>query len=264
MDKQAETKIEEIIKEAGKIMLSARYKNMNVDEKTGCANFVTEYDVLVQKFLEEKFLELIPEAKFLAEEEGEDENKVGDGLTFIIDPIDGTSNFMYNMNLSAISVAIAKDKKTVFAAIYNPYADEYFTAKRGEGAYLNGGKISVSSVKASSSLALIGTAAYYKDSIGDKTVKMFEKVFYSFGDIRRCGSAAIDLCNIAKGSASAFFEYVLSPWDYAAGALIVTEAGGYITDFKGESLLDRYEKSTVLAANAVVFDEAKEIVEKIY
>ena len=93
---------------------------------------------------------------------------------------------------------------------------------------------------------------------------MFEEVFYSFGDIRRCGSAAIDLCNIAKGSASAFFEYVLSPWDFAAGALIVTEAGGKITDFKGDSLLDRYEKSTVLATNAVVFNEAKAIVEKIY
>ena len=173
-----ENKIEAIIKEAGKIMLSARYKNMSVDEKEGVANFVTEYDVKVQKFLKEKFTELIPDASFLAEEGGEDENKVGDGYTFIIDPIDGTTNFLYNMNYSSISVALAKDKEVFFGAVFNPYTDEYFYAKKGEGAYLNGKRIYVSEAENKDALAIFGTAPYYKEALGDKLSGNIMKEIY--------------------------------------------------------------------------------------
>ncbi len=255
--------IEEIIKEAGKIMLEARYKNISADEKEGCANFVTEYDVKVQNFLEEKFKELIPSASFLAEESGEDENKVGEGLTFIIDPIDGTTNFLYNMSQSAISVALAKDGEVILGAILNPYTDEYFSAEKGKGAYLNGERICVSEAENEKALAIIGTAPYYKEAIGEKTVELFKELYFNFGDIRRSGSAAIDLCNIAKGSASLFVEYVLSPWDYAAGALIVSEAGGVISDFSGKAL-DEFSKSTVIAASKKAYSAAMAICKKIY
>ena len=258
-----EKQIEAIIKEAGKIMLSARYENMMVDEKEGNANFVTEYDVKVQNFLEEKFLKLIPSASFLAEEGGEDENKVGEGYTFIIDPIDGTTNFLYNMSRSAISVAIAKDGEVIFGAIFNPYTDEYFHAKKGEGAYLNGKKIHVSEAENEKALAIIGTAPYYKETIGEKTVELFKELYFNFGDVRRSGSAAIDFCDIARGSASVFFEYVLSPWDYAAGALIVKEAGGVVSDFSGNAL-EKFEKSTVVAGSKKGYPAIIEICSKIY
>ena len=258
-----EKKIEAIIKEAGKIMIEGRNKNISAEEKEGAANFVTEYDLRVQKFLEKEFLKLIPSASFLAEEDGKDENKVGEGYTFIIDPIDGTSNFLYNMNLSAISVALAKDGKVMFGAVYIPYTDEYFSAKRGEGAYLNGKKISVIEKANEKTLALFGTAPYYKEECGEKTVALFKELYYSFGDVRRLGSAAVDLCYLAKGSASVFFEYVLSPWDYAAGGLIVEEAGGIVTDFSGEKL-DKYKRSTVIAASKNAYDTALSICKKIY
>ena len=258
-----EKKIEAIIKEAGKIMIEARNKNISAEEKEGAANFVTEYDLRVQKFLEKEFLKLIPSASFLAEEDGKDENKVGEGYTFIIDPIDGTSNFLYNMNLSAISVALAKDGKVMFGAVYIPYTDEYFSAKRGEGAYLNGKKISVIEKANEKTLALFGTAPYYKEECGEKTVALFKELYYSFGDVRRLGSAAVDLCYLAKGSASVFFEYVLSPWDYAAGGLIVEEAGGIVTDFSGEKL-DKYKRSTVIAASKRAYAKALSICKKIY
>lgn len=247
--------IEKVIKEAGKIMLSAKNKDFKVSEKQGTANYVTEFDVKVQRFLEEELLKILPGATFLAEEEGEDKNKVGEGYTFIIDPIDGTANFTYGVNISVISVALAKDQKTVLGVVYNPYTDEYFFAEEGKGAYLNGKEIKVSKTGAKDALVCIGTAPYYKETLGEKTAELFADLLFNFGDVRRLGSAAMDLCNVARGAFGAFFEFNLSPWDYAAGALIVKEAGGIVTDFSGKELIT-YEKSSVLAASKEVYEKA--------
>lgn len=253
-------KIENVIKEAGKIMLRARDKDFLVEEK-GTANFVTEYDIKVQRFLESEFIKIIPDASFLAEEEGEDKNGVGDGYTFIIDPIDGTSNFTFGVNMSVISVALTKDKETVFGAVYNPYTDEYFHAEKGKGAYLNGKAIKVSSAKPKDALVALGTAPYYKKTVGKEVKRLFTALLENFGDLRRSGTAAMDLCNVARGSFVAFFEPLLSPWDYAAGALIVKEAGGVITDFSGNEL-DSFKKSSVLATSDKVYDLSLKLVEE--
>ncbi len=242
-------------------MLSAKYESFKVSEKQGTANYVTEFDVKVQRFLEAELSKIIPEAAFLAEEEGEDENKVGDGYTFIIDPIDGTANFTFGVNASVISVALAKDKKTVFGAVYNPYTDEYFYAEEGKGAYLNGEAIKVSKIPAKDALVGMGTAPYYRETLGKDTVSLFADLFFNFGDIRRIGSAAFDLCNVARGSFGAFVEPILSPWDYAAGTLIVKEAGGIVTDFSGKEMTS-FEKSSVLAASKEVYEKILAIVYK--
>jgi myo-inositol-1(or 4)-monophosphatase len=156
--------IEQIIREGGNIMLEANAAALNVKAKSGTANFVTEYDVRVQHFLEESFKKLIPECSFLAEEEGENENPVKEGYTFVIDPIDGTTNFMLGRRSSCISVALFKDKKPAYGAIFDPYSNRYFAAIPGMGAYCNHRKISVTERDPAAGVADLGTAPYYRDA----------------------------------------------------------------------------------------------------
>ena len=228
--------IETIIKNAAKLMLEADNARLHVQHKAGSANFVTEYDVKVQRCLQEQFSALLPGCRFLAEEEGESENPLSDDYTFIIDPIDGTTNFMFGRRASCISVALLKDKKTVYGAVYDPYADRYYSAMPQKGAFCNGQPIHVLNREPAMSLALIGTAPYYKDTLARVVTDLIYDLLMHFADIRRVGSAALDICSVACGEAEAYLEPILSPWDYAAGALILTEAGGIITDFNGEPL----------------------------
>ena len=252
--------IEAAMYDAAKIMLEADSRRLGVQTKSGSANFVTEYDVKVQRFLQERFSALIPDCRFLAEEEGENENPLGDDLTFIIDPIDGTTNFMLGRRASCISVALFKDKKAVYAAILDPYADRLYSAKVGCGAFCNGQPIHVSDRDPKLSLALIGTAPYYKDTLAKTVVDLIYDLLMHFGDIRRVGSAALDICSVACGEAEAFLEPVLSPWDFAAGALILTEAGGIITDFDGHPLT--FDKPhSLLCASPTAYETARKIAE---
>ena len=228
--------IEQIIREGGNIMLEVNAAALNVKAKSGTANFVTEYDVHVQHFLEESLKKLIPDCKFLAEEEGENENPVGEGYTFVIDPIDGTTNFMLGRRSSCISVALFKDKKPAYGAIFDPYSRRYFAAIPQKGAYCNHRKIGVAERDPAAGLADLGTAPYHRDTMADIVTEIFHGLLMHFGDIRRIGSAALSICSVACGEADAFCEPVLSPWDFAAGMIILTEAGGISADFNGNPL----------------------------
>lgn len=253
--------IEQIMREGGKIMLEASAQSLNVKQKNGTANFVTEYDVRVQHFLEESFKGLFPECGFLAEEEGEGENPVGMGYTFVIDPIDGTTNFMLGRRSSCISVALFKDKKPVYGAIYDPYSDRYFAAIPKKGAYCNHRKISVAERDPAAGIADLGTAPYYRDTMADTVTEIAHDLLMHFGDIRRIGSAALSICSVASGEADAFCEPILSPWDFAAGMIILTEAGGIATDFNGDPLpIDK--PSSVLMATPSSFQAVLSIVKK--
>ena len=258
--KEKYNQIEAIIKEASEIMMEGarKIKDAGIRTKGEANNFVTEYDVAVQRFLEEKLAALIPGVMFLAEEEGESGNILTDALTFIIDPIDGTANFMYNVRHSAISVGLFKDKKPIFGAVYNPYSDEYFSAVKGEGAYLNGERISVSERTDGAAIIAVGTAPYYRDTLGRKTSDLIYSLIMKFGDVRRMGAASLDLCYVAAGRVDGFCEPVLSPWDFAAGALIVEEAGGRISDFNGNELF--FGKPTsIMCANMVNYEKLLKI-----
>lgn len=257
-------KILNIIYEAGKIMLSAKggCPEGLIHSKEGTFNYVTEYDSKIQRFLEKELLQVVPDAHFLAEEDGEDNNAIGAGYTFIIDPIDGTSNFIHDYGESAISVALLYDKEPVFGAVYLPFKDEMFYAEKGKGAYKNGKPISVSKTQLKDSLTLVGTAPYVRDKMCDATMEMIKELFLNSVDIRRGGSAASDLCYIACGRAACYCELNLSPWDHAAGAFIVKEAGGYVTTFDG-SALPYNRRSTVFASNAVCREQAELMVRKI-
>ena len=222
----------ETVRECGQVILNADRSSIEIDSKAGPANFVTEYDKKVQDLLEEKLTEIVPDAKFVGEEENS-EKVTPIGKYFVVDPIDGTTNFIKDYHVSCISVALIENGKVEIGIVYNPYLDEMFWAQRGQGAYCNDSKIRVSNQPLSNGIVLFGTSPYYAE-LHEKSFETAFKYFKQALDIRRSGSAAIDLCSIAAGRAELYFELRLSPWDYAAGSLIVEEAGGVVTTVEGE------------------------------
>ena len=249
------------MREAGKIMLSAHGVEENageIDEKAGTANFVTVYDVKVQNFLMEGLKELLPEAVFLAEEKDVQPENTQKGFCFVIDPIDGTTNFIHNYRCSVISVGLLLDGEPYFGAVYNPYQDRVYSAVRGEGAFCNGKPIHVSKRDLSHAMISYGSTPYYKSTLTEATFGLMKELFLVGGDIRRSGSAAFDLCMVASGRSDVFFEMRLSPWDYAAGMLLITEAGGWISRMDGTPLRVG-DVCSVLAGNAVCREEVQKI-----
>lgn len=240
-------KITEIVKEAGKIILSAHNQENTITAKEGKKNFVTKYDVAVQEFLFKELGKAFPDAQFIGEE-GENDFST-DGLRFIIDPIDGTTNFMQDYRCSCISVALCNNNDVIAGVVYNPYTDELFSAEKGKGANLNGNRIKVSERPLSDGLALFGTSPYHPENT-DETFALLRKVFDFSRDIRRSGSAAYDICTVACGRCEVFFEKGLQPWDIAAGTLILKEAGGVALNYQGREI-------SFSAPNDVVFANPK-------
>lgn len=232
--------------ECGQIVMDADCDRVQVDAKEGRANFVTDYDRRVQEELRARLCAIAPEAVFVGEEE-DCHASVMEGTAFIVDPIDGTTNFIRDYKCSCISVAMTCDGKTEAGIVYNPYLDELFTAEKGMGAYRNGEPIHVSGEPLERGIVLFGTAPYY-EALSRRSFQMAYEYFGKALDVRRSGSAAIDLCNIACGRAEVFFELMLSPWDFAAGALLVEEAGGRVTTVDGEPL-SLGEPCSVMAVN---------------
>ena len=238
-----------LVKDCGKVILNADREKMAIDIKSGVTDLVTEYDKGIQEQIAIGLKKILPEAKFIGEEGSSDE-LTDDGYAFVVDPFDGTSNFIKDYHMSAISVALLKGKEVVAGVVYNPYLDEVFHAIKGKGAFCNGKKISVSSQPMSNALVLFGTSPYDKKLFG-KTVEIISGYFEQALDIRRSGSAALDLCSVACGRAELYFELQVSPWDFAAGKLLVEEAGGVVTALDGTPL--SFEgKTSILAKNNVI------------
>ncbi len=240
-----------VVKEAGQIMLAAQNIQSGVVSKEGRANFVTKYDVEVQQFLFAKLAQLYPTATFIGEEE--DQRAIPGEYCFIIDPIDGTTNFIMDYHHSAISVGLMYHGEMAAGVVYNPYLDELFYAERGTGAFLNNKPLRVMDLPLAEGLVSIGTCPYYRDK-ADEVFALSRKLFDVALDIRRTGSAALDLCYVAAGRFALYFEPVLSPWDYSAASLIVAEAGGRISTINGSEL--EYTKVCgVVAATPIAYEE---------
>ena len=219
----AENVIEKIVsaeRSAAKIMMHAH--DIIAESKSGQRDIVTEYDKRVQEYLMQVLSESVPEARFFCEEQKEHDDLHARHL-FIIDPIDGTMNFARGFNHSCISVAYMSAGELRAAAVYNPYVDEMFTAVKGEGAYLNGRRLHVSDAPLSDSVVCYGTSPYSTE-LADETFRLARIAFNAGLDLRREGSAELDLCSVAAGRAGLYFEMQVSIWDYAAGALLVREA----------------------------------------
>jgi myo-inositol-1(or 4)-monophosphatase len=256
--------LQPILDEAGRIMRSAHNHDVSssVLVKPGDANFVTAYDFQVQEFLIAKITEAIPDAVFIAEEQTNDPAVLAGAHCFIIDPIDGTTNFIHNYRHSCISVAMLSFGEVVFGAVYDPYLDELFCAAKGEGAYLNGHPIHVSDCTMDRALVSFGTCPYYKDTLAEPSFRLCKELFLRCSDVRRAGSAALDLAYVAAGRCDIFFEFLLSPWDIAAGYLLIAEAGGIITDMNGAPI--HFDApSPVLAATPTIHPDLLALVKSL-
>lgn len=230
-------------KEASELMLHAH--DVLAQCKTGHRDVVTEYDKKIQNLLMERLSSALPGAKFFCEENMQRDDLNGEHL-FVIDPIDGTMNFVRGFNHSCISVAYCNKGVLSAAAVYNPYVDEMFTAVKGQGAFLNGEKLSVYDGPLSECVVCCGTTPY-DPQLSAKGFALMKKAFDASLDIRRQGSAELDLCSAAAGRAGVYFELLISLWDYAAGKLIVEEAGGVCLSLEGEEIPFDGRKSGILA-----------------
>ena len=245
-----------IVREAGEIVLSAHDIWSQTHEKSSAADLVTEYDLTVERFLKEKLPPLVPGSLFFGEEEKENASPLT-GWVFIVDPIDGTTNFVRGLKHSAISVALAHDGVVEYGVVYDPYKDEIFSARRDGGAFLNGRPIHVSERPLDQGVFGMGTAIYDRQFIAP-TMRLTEQLFRRSCDFRRLGAAALDLCGVACGRLDLFFEYSLSPWDHAAGGLILTEAGGILSTLEGKPM-DYTRRCSVWASNRVNGDILREL-----
>lgn len=226
----------ELVRSCGPLL--RRAGELSISAKEGPRNFVTSYDVQVQNLLREKLLARWPDAHFVGEEGGAQDWTLR-GLAFIADPIDGTTNFIKDYRASAVSLAAVRDGQAVGGVVYDPYTDSLFAAEKGRGATLNGRAIRASDSGLDDSLVCIGMSPYYPDET-ERTFVLARALFEQALDLRRSGSAALDLCYVACGRAGLMLELRLSPWDHAAAGLILAEAGGKITDMAQKPLpLDR-------------------------
>ncbi len=234
-------------REAGKILLENLEKQKNVSQKENKNyNLITDIDLES----EEKIISIIkqnfPEHKILSEET--EKSEIGEGYIWIIDPLDGTNNYTHTFPVFSISIALYKNNEPVLGVIFDPLRNELFHAEKGKGSFLNNKSIKVTEVSNVKD-SLIATGFYYdRGEIMRKTLEHMEK-FLEMGalDIRRTGSAALDLCYVACGRLDAYWEQKLGKWDFAAGALIVMEAGGHVTGTFGQPFDLAHEN--VLATN---------------
>ena len=232
-------------REAAQLMLHAH--GILAETKSGRRDVVTAYDRRVQALLMERLQEKLPEASFFCEEMRERDRLDAEQL-FIIDPIDGTMNFVHGFHHSCISIAYAERGTVMIGAVYNPYVDEMFSAVKGCGAYLNGKPIHVTDAGLAGSVVCYGTSPY-DASLAERTFSLARRVYAESLDLRREGSAALDLCTVAAGRAGLYFELQTSPWDYAAGALIVREAGGICARTDGSEFLPDGGKTDIAAGS---------------
>ncbi|MBS4014297.1 MAG: inositol monophosphatase [Bacteroidetes bacterium] len=220
-------------------------------ESKGLHNFVTYVDKKAEEQIVFKLKQLIPEAGFIAEE-GTESGK-GERYNWVIDPLDGTTNFIHGLPCFSISIALMDYESVVIGVVYEINLDECFYAVKGGGAYLDGREIFVSNAKTIQDSLLATGFPYYDYSRLDNYMELFVYFLRNSHGVRRLGSAAVDLAYVACGRFEGFFEYSLNPWDVAAGSLIVEEAGGNVTDFKGGG--DFIFGKEIVASNLNIFDE---------
>ncbi|MDY0745694.1 inositol monophosphatase family protein [Paucibacter sp. R3-3] len=216
-------------------------------------DFVTEVDHAAEQAIIETLLGAYPDHGILAEETGRTHGAKHSEFIWIIDPLDGTTNFIHGLPMYCVSIALTHRGVVQQAVVYDPTRNDLFYATKGRGAFLNDKRLRVSK-RTRLSDSLVGTGFPYRRGDNPKRyLKMFEAVMTEVAGVRRPGAAALDLCYVAAGYYDAFFETGLQPWDVAAGSLIITEAGGLIGNFTGES--DFLHQREVLAGSPKIYGQ---------
>ena len=240
------------------LVLNTRALILNSDKahqvtEKGLADYVTQVDFSVQNYLTHALAEEYPRIQFLGEE-GQKEALDWTRPVWILDPVDGTTNLIHDFQMSCVALGLWDGTQMAFGCVYNPFRNELYRAVRGQGAWLNDRRISVSDRPTlAKSLIMVGTSPYEKDRAGEVFAKM-KRVYLACEDIRRSGSAALDLCTVACGRADGYFEDTLGPWDFAAGSVILEEAGGTFTNAAGEPVFPG-RRSGVAATNGRIHRE---------
>jgi myo-inositol-1(or 4)-monophosphatase len=219
------------------------------------SNVVTDVDKASEKIIIKKLHAILPEADFLGEESGE--NKKGSLCKWIVDPLDGTTNFAHGFPFFCVSIGLQYKNEIILGVVYDPNRDEMFYAIKNRGAFLNKKRIYVSREKKIST-SLLATGFSYKSRKDENSVKIFSKFLKSSQAIRRAGSAALDLCYTACGRFDGYWEQGLSPWDTAAASLIVLESSGKVTKFDNKKF-SCYDKE-ILATNGNIHKEMLKII----
>ncbi len=243
-------KLVQIVERAAKLMLEAERGHLGTKLKSGRRDMVTEFDARIQQVLVDELGAAFPGVGFLCEE-GEG-LKQTDGTRFVIDPIDGTANFVHRTGCSATSVALVDGDDPVLGVVCNPFTGETFAAQRGQGAMLGGEPMpQVDDVCLADSLVCIGSSLYFPE-LYQQTMDLLARRGCEFNDIRRDGSAALDCCYTADGRFGLFFEKTLAPWDYAAGSLVASECGAFVGNMDGGALTYGQRNSVLVGARTAV------------
>lgn len=250
----------EIVKEAAAYVRERheRRDGLAIEEK-GRQNFVTEVDKEAEKILVAGLSKLLPEAGFIAEEGTS--NKRGDRYNWVVDPVDGTTNFIHGVFPFAISVGLTEDGVVVAGIIYEFGLDELFYAWKDGGAWLNGAAIRVSQVPVIGESLIATGFPYTNFKFLEQFMQSMDHFMKNSHGLRRLGSAATDIAYVACGRYDGFYEYGLHPWDIAAGMLLVREAGGAISDFAGDP--DPLFAEHIICSNSKVFKEFQSVLQKI-
>ncbi len=247
----------EAAKEAGKFLKQNVGKVKNIQLKGGEEkNLVTEIDKRSEEIIIDIIKKHHPGHDILAEESGAGRGQTSE-FRWIIDPLDGTTNFTHSFPVFCVSIGVEHKGELIAGVIYDPNFDELFTAERGNGAFLNGKRIHVSHTDTLKRSLLVTGFPYNVTDNPDNAIEHFIQFLMESQAVRRMGSAAIDLAYVAAGRYEGFWEVALNPWDMAAGALLVTEAGGMLSDFSGNPF--SVYKKQVLATNGLVHEEMKNI-----
>ena len=246
---------------AGTVLLEG-YGRTHRPERKGRIDLVTEYDRRSERLLLEAIAQRYPGAAVLAEESGAHAGSAGvaagpGALRWILDPLDGTTNFAHNYPFFAVSIAAEVDGELTAGVVFDPVRDELFAAARGHGATLNGAPLRVSDIARVEDALIVTGFPYDVREHPERSLPQFQAFLMRAQGIRRDGSAALNLCYLAAGRFDGFWEASLSPWDVAAGALLIREAGGILTDYEGGPF--HLESRRILASNGKLHGEMQAI-----
>jgi myo-inositol-1(or 4)-monophosphatase len=248
---------ESLIRETGIWMKSQRVSASEIEIKTP-NNLVSFVDKESERRLVEGLSQIFPEAGFIAEEGTGERAAV---WNWVIDPLDGTTNFLHDVPIWCISVALCHERKAVIGIIFDPHKNEMFVASKGNGCYLNGHKIQISQRNVLADSLLVTGFPYDDFGREEQYIGLFRSLMKKTRGIRRLGSAALDLAWVACGRFEAFYEYGLNPWDVAAGVILVEEAGGKVTGFhQGDPIFEE----DIIASNGQIHEELKSLTQEYF
>ncbi|CAG0887440.1 unnamed protein product [Darwinula stevensoni] len=253
-------------KKAGAMIKDAFRRPKTVDTKTCDIDFVTDTDRAVEKMLLSEISARFPTHKFIGEEASADgtKNSLTAEPTWIIDPIDGTMNFIHRYPLVCVSIGLWVDKEPFAGFVFNPILDLFYSARKNEGAFLNGKRLHVSDTTSlSQSLVMFELGTARDPAKRESVIENFNRLLDRGHGFRSMGTCALNMCAVAEGGADAYFEYGVHSWDVAAGSLIVREAGGYVCDPSGGDL-DVMSRRMLCAASPVLAHEICSLLFQIY